>query len=101
MCTFCQGISSYLHELRQTGILVFGPSDCDYVIQTAESLRKNSVHHKMFSGKEANRKYLQLKIPDNYKCVFESDGGILFANMALLAFQVMCIETKIEILLRK
>ena len=74
---------------RRTGILVFGPPDCDYIVQTAESLQANSVPHKVFTGKDANMKYsLQLQIPDWYKCIYESDGGIIFANKALLAFQV-------------
>ena len=38
---------------------------------------------------KANRRYPnQLQLPSNYECVFEEDGGILFASRCLAAFQV-------------
>ena len=74
---------------RRTGILVFGPDDSVSVTETAQSLASNGIPYEEFSGEEANKKYLhQLKLPANCKCVYEKDGGILFANKALAAFQV-------------
>lgn len=76
---------------RRTGILVFGPANSVSVAETAKSLASNGIFHEAFSGEEANKRYPhQLKLPANSKCVFEKDGGILFANKALAAFQVCC-----------
>lgn len=73
---------------RQTGIIIFGNPDVPELVQTIQSLEENQVAHEVFSGEEANKKYPQLKIPAEYMCVFEKDGGILLADKALAAFQV-------------
>lgn len=57
-------------------------------MQTVQSLGERQVPHEVFTGEEANRRYPQLKIPADYRCVFEKDGGILLADKALTAFQV-------------
>ena len=48
----------------------------------------SQVQSEVFSGEEANRRYPQLKLPADYKCVYDKDGGILLADKALAAFQV-------------
>jgi sarcosine oxidase/L-pipecolate oxidase len=73
---------------RKTGILVFGPRKNIAVSSTAHSLASGQVPHEQFSGREANRRYSQqLKLPEDYQCVFEEGGGILNAQKAVLAFQ--------------
>lgn len=41
-----------------------------------------------FSGAEANAKYPGLKLPRDFDCVLESEGGVLLADKALRAVQV-------------
>ena len=54
-----------------------------------ESLASTSVPHEVFYGEEANRRYpRELQLSAKTKCIFEEDGGILFASKALAAFQV-------------
>ena len=54
----------------------------------ATSLSTHGVAHQVFSGSEANSRYpQQLNLPENYKCVFEEDGGILRASKAVAALQ--------------
>jgi sarcosine oxidase/L-pipecolate oxidase len=73
---------------RKTGILVFGSPRNISVSSTAHSLASGQVPHEQFSGREANRRYSQqLKLPEDYQCVFEEGGGILNAQKAVLAFQ--------------
>ena len=68
---------------------MFGPDDSVPVTETAQSLASNGTSYEVFNGEEANKRYPhQLKLPANSKCVYEKDGGILFANKALAAFQV-------------
>lgn len=86
--------ASTMHALlhiifRRTGIIVFGPRDCEEVKSVAESLSKNKVPHDVFSGHDANIRYPhQLRLPDDYYCVYEDGGGILNSQNALMAFQV-------------
>ena len=68
---------------------MFGPPKNSAVSSTARSLASGRVPHQTFSGREANRRYpQQLKLPEDYTCVFEEGGGILNAQRAVLAFQV-------------
>ena len=63
--------------------------ETDNIQAYIDSMKGCGVPYEAFSGKEANRRYPhQLKLPDNYSCVFEDDGGILRANRALAALQV-------------
>ena len=80
----------YLHcnslSLRKTGMMVFGDAKVNSYIQ---SLKENNTPHRTMTGKEANAMYSkQLKLPDEYICVTEEDGGILKANTAVMALQV-------------
>ena len=69
--------------------MVFAPGANRVVTSIADSLAQNKVPHEVFSGREAKRRYPhQLKIPDEYTCVFEDGGGILKSQNAVAAFQV-------------
>ena len=71
---------------------MFGPPQNSAVSSTARSLASGRVPHQTFSGREANRRYpQQLKLPEDYTCVFEEGGGILNAQRAVLAFQVQTV----------
>ena len=42
-----------------------------------------------FLSVQANQRYPhQLKLPSNYQCLFDEDGGILLAARCVAAFQV-------------
>ena len=67
---------------------MFGPKDSKKVNSVAASLSTHGVDHQVFSGSEANSRYpQQLNLPENYKCVFEKDGGILRASKAVATMQ--------------
>lgn len=69
--------------------MIFGNDDVKKYIN---ALKVNNHPHTIMSGKEANKKYpRQLKLPDNYLCVTEDNGGILQASSAVTALQV-CTE---------
>ena len=68
---------------------MLGPEGSRKVNYVATSLSTHGVAHQVFSGSEANSRYpQQLNLPENYKCVFEEDGGILRASKAVAALQV-------------
>ena len=72
---------------------MFGPGSEPYIMSTMESLRENGISHHTFSGLEANQRYpRQLKLPSTHKCFYEEVGGILYAEKALRAFQVLAIH---------
>ena len=53
------------------------------------SLKANGTPHKTMTGGEANERYsAQLKLPEDYVCVMDEEGGILRANAAVSALQV-------------
>ena len=68
---------------------MFGPKGNSGVDSIVTSLSTHGVGHEVFSGSEANSRYpQQLKLPDDYSCVFEGGGGILRASKAVFALQV-------------
>ena len=87
------GIRKYL-IFSKTGIIVFGPEKSasnsrkriqDYI----QSMEDNGVSHRIMTAKEVNDEYKdQLKLPDEYLCVSEEDGGILRASKAVATLQV-------------
>ena len=88
----CSSIVSLLLSLihRRVGILVFGSNAGSAIANTVSSLSSNKIAHEVFSGREANLRYPnQLKIPDTYRCVHEDGGGILYAQKAVMTFQVL------------
>ena len=61
----------------------------DRVSEYIDSMKVNNVPHQVMSGREANKRYpQQLKLPEDYLCAFEEDGGILRASKAVAALQV-------------
>ena len=53
------------------------------------SLDLNGVPHKVLTGREAKKLYsCQLSIPDDDRCIFEPNGGVLKASKALRTLQV-------------
>lgn len=78
-----------IFQPSRTGILVFGPKGNSGVESVVTSLGTHGVAHEVLSGSEANSKYpQQLKLPEDFTCVFEEGGGILRASKAVFAFQV-------------
>ena len=74
-------VTTIFHYCRQRGILVFGPDSNTGVAATADSLASGGMAHERFTGQEANRRYPhQLRLPDDYQCVSEEGGGILYSQ---------------------
>lgn len=68
---------------------MFGPKGNSGVESVVTSLSTHGVAHEVLSGSEVNSKYpQQLKLPEDFTCVFEEGGGILRASKAVFAFQV-------------
>jgi len=56
-------------------------------------MQVNNIPHKTMTGREANKQYSQqLKLPNDYLCVFEEWGGILRAAKAVATLQVVTIS---------
>ncbi|XP_011404967.1 PREDICTED: uncharacterized protein LOC100633392 [Amphimedon queenslandica] len=89
---------------HKTGIIVFGPEKSasnsrkriqDYI----KSMEDNGVSHRVMRAKEVNDEYKdQLKLPDEYLCVSEEDGGILRASKAVDTLQDLFIQNGGELL---
>ena len=94
LCIICDSVPLILFSSK-TGIYVFGSKDskgslkgssvADYI----QSMEDNGVSHRVMTAKEVNDDYNdQLKLPDDYLCVSEEDGGILRASKAVDTLQV-------------
>ena len=54
-----------------------------------EPMKENKVDFELSSGDNVMKKYSgKIKLPDDYKCVFEGDSGILKASKAVEVIQV-------------
>lgn len=75
---------------RKTGILALGKATDSSIDLYHSSLDINGVPHKVLTGREAKKLYpRQLSIPDDDRCIFEPNGGILKASKALRTLQVL------------
>ena len=67
---------------------MFGVPDAQLLLESIQCLEVNGIPYEVFGGEEANRRFSVFKLPAEFKCVYDKDGGILLASKALTAFQV-------------
>ena len=74
---------------RKSGVLAIARKGQPGLDLYIESLNKNGVPYDLLTGEEANRRYpQQLKLPSDCWCIYEADGGVLKASLALKTLQV-------------
>ena len=68
---------------------VVGEKGNECVEAYIEPMKENGVDFELSSGTNVMKKYSgQMKLPDDYMCVFEGDSGILKARKAMEVIQV-------------
>ena len=78
----------WLHYSK-TGGLHFGKATSKNLSEVVSGFQHIGVKYEELSSAEANERFEFFKLPVDYKCVIEEDAGILAANKAVDAFQVI------------
>ena len=68
---------------------VLGKKGSKLVEKFIGPMEENGIAYELSSGANVSKKYSgQMNFPDDYKCVFEGDSGILKASKAMEVIQV-------------
>jgi len=71
--------------LHITGIAEIGRPDGEVVSGTLAASRQHGLAHEILSAAEAMRRFPAFRLPDDFVCVFQPDGGFVAADRALQA----------------
>ncbi|MEP7248941.1 MAG: N-methyl-L-tryptophan oxidase [Spartobacteria bacterium] len=71
--------------LRITGLLMVGPESCEIVAGACRAAREHSLPLESFDVAEIRRRYPMLRVLDDEVGVFETDGGVLDPERAVIA----------------
>jgi sarcosine oxidase len=69
--------------LHITGIAEMGVPDSDIVAGTLAASRLHGLPHEVLDAAEAMRRFPAFRLPDDFICVFQPDGGFVAAETAL------------------
>src|SRR4249919_1953519 len=71
--------------LHITGIAEIGTPESDVVSGTLAASRQHGLPHQILSAPTAMRRFPAFRLPENFVCVVQLDGGYLMADAAMAA----------------
>lgn len=71
--------------LHITGIAEMGKPDSDVVAGTLAASRLHDLPHEVLSAKEAMKRFPAFRLPDDFVCVVQPDGGFVAVEAAMAA----------------
>ena len=78
-----------LFTLSETGMLCTGPPDNTFLKGTIEFSKTNGIPVEIMEKKDIETKYPKMTFPEDYMFVLDQCAGVLLADKALYAFQVI------------
>jgi sarcosine oxidase len=69
--------------LHVTGIAEIGLPDSDIIAGTLAASRLHGLPHEVLAAAEAMRRFPAFRLPDDFVCVFQPDGGFVAAEVAM------------------
>jgi sarcosine oxidase len=69
--------------LHITGIAEMGPADSDIVAGTLAASRMHGLPHEVLDAAEAMRRFPAFRLPQDFVCVVQPDGGFIAAEAAM------------------
>jgi sarcosine oxidase len=69
--------------LHITGIAEIGPADSDIVAGTLAASRMHGLPHEVLDAAEAMRRFPAFRLPQDFVCVVQPDGGFIAAEAAM------------------
>ncbi|WP_049935613.1 N-methyl-L-tryptophan oxidase [Haloplanus natans] len=69
----------------RTGSLDFGPPDSDVFTGSKESCAVHDLEHTVLTGRELTERPGGLDLPDEYRAVYQPDGGFAHAEQSVVA----------------
>ena len=85
----CKSPVYMLFTLSETGMLCTGPPDNTFLKGTIEFSKTNGIPVDIMEKKDIETKYPKMTFPEDYMFVLDQCAGILLADKALYAFQVI------------
>jgi len=74
---------------RKTGLLVFGDAAIDFTHQVARTLASLNVPYRQYNATELREKFPMFRFDSGQVGVYDPQGGLIRADRALRAYQVM------------
>ena len=63
-----------------------GPADGEIFQGSLASCKKHAIPHEVLTGKELNQRFPGYNVPDDFKAIYQKDGGFLVPEKATTAF---------------
>lgn len=77
---------SYSNQLfHRTGTLDFGPPGSDVFEGSKESCETHAIPHEILGGADVSERFPGYALPDEYRAVYQPDGGFLHAEQCIVA----------------
>lgn len=70
----------------KTGSVDVGPADSMVFTGSHESCLLHDIPHEVLTGSELNQRFPGYQVPDDYKAVYQPDGGFLLPERATVGF---------------
>jgi sarcosine oxidase len=71
--------------LHQVGSVDFSHPDCDLASDSERSCEVHDIPHEVLSGADLSRRFPGYEIPEEYRAVYQPDGGFLHAEQCTVA----------------
>lgn len=72
--------------LTVTGIVEAGYEGASLIHGSLLSSREHNLPHEVLTPRQVNRRFPAFNLSDDWVCVFQPDGGVLFPEMAIGLF---------------
>ena len=70
---------------NRTGTIDFGPAESDIFRGARESCEEHDIDHEVLSGAETAERFPGYDIPQEYRAVYQPDGGFLHSEQCIVA----------------
>lgn len=71
--------------VHETGSVAVGPPDSDIFEGARRSCREHDLEHDVLSGAELNERFPGYDVPEEFRAVFQPDGGFLVPETCIVA----------------
>ncbi|POG54009.1 N-methyl-L-tryptophan oxidase [Haloferax marisrubri] len=71
--------------IHRTGSIDAGPEDNDVFAGSKRSCEEHDIPHEVLTGAEVNERFPGYELPEEYRAVYQEDGGFIVPEQAIIA----------------
>ena len=78
--------------IKSTGLIQFGSTDCKELAAIEVLLRDQAITYEILSSQSCERRFPQLRLPDEARVLYQPDGAVAFATRVVQTLWKLCEE---------